>query len=440
MKYIKSYANSAAYAADATTRKSLKSSTVSLMSDSGDIKFDGYGVFIDKSQARFGDVIVYDTIYGVRYMAGDSLPDTATETAQLFSARGVQAWGVVFYNDGQTCYPIYKSWSPAYRFAAGFQVAISGLNTSNGGSFTLKINTSSFNVSYSAGTLANIKDEILTAIAAFPNWTGAVDGNYVVITHNYYTEITEVSITVASGNETLMQVTPYCYQNMDHTILLPNMRTQSSVVRKSGVASWNAGANYERFLQFYRVSGTQAVNQPVTYTEVLRESVFTETANPALFNKYNGDYEAYIQDNMAMYPAFKGTIADRGGKEWTEMWASITYQDINDVEKPAFPAAYFAHNANPLDLATGTGIGQGDLFLMDTWLALLADLHLKADGTDALNTSLAKIGGDTFLPDSNSCWLSVRYNPRNAWVLYSRGSVLNDGMCGIYRVRLCAAL
>lgn len=448
MEQFKKYSSEAEYSADASTRAAAKKTIVSVVANSI-AKYDGYGVFVEKEFVKDGDLVVYDATHGVRFIDGDTLPATKALTTTMLSALGVKAVAVVFKYKGRTV-GVDINWGPYQRWAAGFQIAIYGIDTANGGSFTIAHNaTTNIDVAYSAGsTLSEVAATIKTACAAAlygsDYWTTSVneEANAIVLTMNYYLQCTSLEVVNASAGEHSRQITPLHYQNCNFSDIGVDITQDNVIHRKSGLATYYAGINYERLLERYRTNGNSNTKQPVKHSEILKEAVFTAEDNPLVYEYYNGSYEAYIADQMAKRPYSKGMLEPKQHTfgENTRKLAAITYLDINGEQQPAFPFAHWAVNYDPMSIGveSGTHIGAGDWFHMDADMgaAFLADR--KIDGSDIINRTLAKVGA-TWRPQDMSVWTETSYNVRTSMIVNSYGNLTGYSRYGSDRTRAVSA-
>lgn len=443
MQSINKYTTNEEYTADASRRKALKASTISLIESTGECKIEGYGVFVEKIFAKFGDVVVYDATHGVRFIDHASLPATASETTTMLNAMGVTAVGVVFDNDGSKVY-VMAAKAQSARWAEGFIVYVHGVSTSGGG-FTLTYNDVVIPITYSSGTLADIATQIKAALDASSlgaHWVVSVDGNDISIAWHWYTpHISSVAISGAKKGETMTQITPIDYQTTLVSDVIGEEYPTYYVLRKVGNLVSYAGCHYERFLQYYREKGNEDKNQSILHYGVLRESVFNEVDNPIVYAHYNGDYEAYVRDHLIKDPTHKGAMLDRKSKHNTVRLAGAKYTDIHGVEKPIYPAAYLCHNFDPLALGenSGTNIGLHDWVLPS--FAILKKLMEQTEigGTDALNQTLSKLSGGNCRPESSYIWSSTQYNAAGSWYYSAYGNMYTGNNYSSYTVSAVSA-
>ena len=430
MEQFKKYSSEAEYSADASTRAAAKKTIVSVVANSI-AKYDGYGVFVEKEFVKDGDLVVYDATHGVRFIDGDTLPATKALTTTMLSSLGVKAVAVVFKYKGRTV-GIDVNWGPYHRWAAGFQIAIYGINTTNGGSFTIAHNaTTNIDVAYSAGsTLSEVAATIKTACGAAlygaDYWATSVDeeSSAIVLTMNYYLQCTSLEVVSASAGEHSRQITPLHYQNCNFSDIGVDITQDNVIHRKSGLATYYAGINYERLLERFRTNGSSSTKQPVKHSEIIKEAVFTAEDNPLVYEHYNGSYEAYIADQMAIRPYSKGMLEPKQHTfgENTRKLAAVTYPDINGEQQPAFPFAYWAVNYDPMGVGfeAGTHIGAGDWFNMDADMAAAFMADRKVDGSDIINQTLAKVGA-TWCPQDSTVWTETSYSVRYSMFCLSNG-------------------
>lgn len=415
MQSINKYPTTADYTADASRRKGLKESTISLIEDVGEVKIEGYGVFVEKRFAKFGDIAVYDAAHGVRFIDHASLPATASETTTMLAKLGVTAVGVVFDNDGNKVYVVSSKSLGGYRWTEGLIVAIHGVSTANGGGFTLTYNDVAINITYNAGTLDSIATAVKSALDSCSlgaHWVVSVDGNDIIIAWHWYTpHINTVTISGTKSGERMTQITLDYQTTLVADVIGQDYPTYYVMRRNNYLCGW-AGCHHERFLQYYRENGSEEKNQVVKHWGTLRESVFNEVDNPIVYEHYKGDYEAYIRNHLIMDPAHKGAMLDKSSKENTVLLAGAMYEDLHGEKKPIYPAAYACHHYDPLALGenSGTSIGLHDWVLPSFPLVKKLMEQTEIGGTDALNQTLVKLSGNHCRPESSYIWASTQYS------------------------------
>lgn len=389
MKYIKNYENEAAYNADTT--RPQDSSVVSSIRNVG-VKYEGKNVFVPKESADVGDILVVDN-GELRYIKLD------TYDASLISVTPI---GVVYYRTNSEIRVIYKDSLGNAQWAAPFRVKVEGFDLANGGTHEISVNSTAYQFTYSAGaTLNDVSSAILASLPADAGWSVETKDGYIVIQRSYYTPAInsfDVSdLTVAILNE-------------DWQARLTNiLEAYVNWTRENGYSHYYAGANFERFLQYYEVNGSDATGVDPSVSGVVKRSVFNEVDNPLLVSAY-GTYENYILDNMVKMPYSKDAIVDNDGKANTEKLISYTYIDDDGVEKPCFPAAHAAKNVSA---------GNVTWWLPSAEEMAVLVRGVKLDYSDPLSRSLFAIGARFAITSHH--WTSSERTSNLSWRYYGYG-------------------
>lgn len=395
MKYIKNYTNQSAYDADAT--RPTDSSVVSNIEAVG-VRYDGKNVFVPKESADVGDILVTDN-GELRYIKLD--------TCEASLLPDVTPIGAVYHRTPTEIRVVYKSSLGNAQWAAPFRAKVEGFDLVNGGAHTITVNSSTYPFTYAAGaTLSDVSAAILAALPTGAGWSVETKVGYVVIQRNYHTPAIS-TFTVSGLTATIL--------NADYQAQYTGFLTAYlNFMRENGYSHAYAGANYDRFLQYYEVSGSDATGVDPSVYSVVRRSVFNETDNPLLVSAY-GTYENYILDNMAKIPYSKDAIADNDGKLNTEKLVAYTYIDDDGVEKPCFPAAHVAKSVSAGNVSW--------------WLASTEEMEVVASGvklnySDPLSRALYKIG-DRFAITSTH-WTSSERGSYHSWIYHgNNGRMLN---------------
>lgn len=396
MEYIKNYENQASYNADAT--RPTDSSVVSNIEKVG-VVYEGKNIFVPKESANVGDILVIDN-GELRYIKLD------TYDASLISVIPI---GVVYYRTDTEIRVIYKDSLGTAQWAAPFRAKVEGFDLVNGGTHTITVNSSTYPFTYAAGaTLSDVSAAILAALPTGAGWSVETKVGYIVVQRSYYTPAIS-TFTVSGLTATILNAD---YQ-AQHTGFLT---AYVNFMRENGYSHAYAGANYERFLQYYEVSGSDATGVDPSVYGVVKRSVFNEVDNPLLVSAY-GTYENYILDNLVKMPYSKDAIADNDGKSNTEKLISYTYIDDDGVEKPSFPAAH---------AASSVSAGNVNWWLPSAEEMAILVRGVKLNYSDPISRSLYLIG-DRFAITSTHWTSSERYS-YNRWVYYgSSGCMLSIG-------------
>lgn len=387
MKYIKNYTDEAAYNADTT--RPTDSSVVSNIESVG-VKYDGKNVFVAKESADVGDILVID---------GGDLRYIKLDTYDANILPGVTPIGVVYHRTPTEIRVIYKDALGSAQWAAPMRVKVEGFDLVNGGTHTITVNSSTYGFTYLAGaTLANVVSAITAALPTGAGWSVEEKAGYVVIQRNWYTP--SISTFDVSG----LTVT---ILNTDNQARFTGFLTAyPNIMRNNKYPQTYGGANYERFLQYYEVSGSEATGVDPSVSAVVRRSVFNNVDNPLLVAAY-GTYEVYIMDNMVKLPYSSDAIADNNGKKNTDLLTAYTYIDDDGLEKPCFPAALAAKSVSA---------GNVSWWLPSTEEMSILVRGVKLNYSDPLSRSLYKIGARIAITSTN--WTSSERGSYTSWVYY----------------------
>ena len=425
MDYIRYYNTIAEYNAD-TTRPTDKSVTCYVNDGTGTV-YTGRNVLVDKKAAKIGDILVFDKSDSLKKFIAYGTYHAASLPASIVTI------GVVYKKDENKVYIAAKSNATSAIWAQGYKVKLTGFDFDTGGTFTITVNsTTTADIVYSIGSnLATVVTAINAAInagadnTALKHWTVATAGNYITIEHNRYTPvIATVSVTDAASKVTATILTAFDYQ----TTLSGVQTAYSGATRNDGGVSW-AGANFEKFYQYYYASGGDtATNQAVGTGDPIRYSRYNSTDNPAIVSFYGAGeagYANYIRAKMVRAPYAKNAMLSRNGQALTAALAVVTFVDADGSVKPAYPAA---RNARNTTIGTVAGFTTG-LEAGAWWLSSFVEMYdlirdRQLNGLDRVNLSLTAIGGTTILPSTNY-WTSTEYSTTNAWNYNGTPGLLN---------------
>lgn len=425
MKNINKYLDTAAYTAD--TNRPTTESTVSLILDGTGVKFEGVNVLVDKAGAGIGDILVFDKTTSLKKFIKFGTYHAASLPASIVTI------GVVYKKDESKVYIAAKSNTTPARWAQGYKVKLNGFDFATGGTFTITVNSiTTANIVYNIGSdLATVVGLINTAInagadnTALKNWTVAAGVDFITIERNFHTPvITTVSVTDAASKVTATILTPVDYQ----TTLSGLQTAYSGVTRNDGGVSW-AGANYEKYYQYYYTNGADtATNQAVGTGDPVRYSRYNSTDNPdivAFYGTGEAGYANYVRAKMVRHPYAKNAQLSRDGNALTTALSAVTFIDADGSVRPTYPAAYNARNT-AVGTVSGyvTGLEAGAWWLPSfvEFFEIIKDIPLAL--TDKVNISLAAIGGTTINP-ATSHWTCTETSSNYAWFYYGAGGILS---------------
>lgn len=395
MKYLNNYADEAAYNADT---RPTDSSVVSNIETVG-VRYDGKNVFVPKESADVGDIVVVDN-GELRYIKLDTY-DAALTT--------VEPIGVVYYRTGGEIRVVYKTSLGNAQWAAPMRVKVEGFDLVNGGTHTITVNSSTYPFTYAAGaTLSNVSAAILAALPTGAGWSVETKVGYVVVQRNSSTPAIS-TFTVSGLTATIL--------NADYQAQYTGFLTAYLyLMRVNGYSHAYALSNYERSLQYFEVSGSDATGVAPSVYGVVKRSVFNEVDNPLLVSAY-GTYENYILDNLVKMPYSKDAIADNDGKSNTEKLISYTYIDDDGVKKPCFPAAH---------AASSVSAGNVNWWLPSAEEMAILVRGVKLNYSDPLSRALYKIG-DRFAITSIH-WTSSERSSNTSWAYNGNNGIIGSSI------------
>lgn len=346
----------------ATNRPTTESS-VSLAGE--ECKYDGKNVvlpFIEEN-CEVGDIPVYDTIdakvkvlkwrtyeassfNGIRYYLG---------RCNYFAAQNGRGCFVASEN-APTPSNSNTMWAQRQYFRlTGFETASAGYITFN--TYYNWVSHNNNTINWTAGeSLASIASKMKeTQNASYFNAEALADNSGIGVWVNYPTtgDMSSVfSIPSQSGGVSIEVCGKYngndvVWQYVTTNTIIPERTPAGSLIRRNGlVTSW-AGCNLPKFVQYYETNG-KAVFTPETRADPMNRATFlacgvsSVEAEKALYDKYNGSYEAYMANMLPADPTAKYILAndyDEADKQ-TNLLADVMTKDYNGNVVPAFPASY----------------------------------------------------------------------------------------------------
>ena len=216
------------------------------------------------------------------------------------------------------------------------------------------------------------------------------------------------------------------------------------VRRNNGVNSSFAGCNPEKFLQYYSANGTDTTGIKPGSSTIIRESAFTEEANPELVAAYPTYRDYLFGEHLLQYPAAYGALL-RDGKANTHLIGGLRFVDIHGESVPRYPAAAAALDYGVTVEGATTGLEAGAWWLpsVDEVYLLMHDRVLtSADReSDPVNRTLSRLGKTTCYGSGYYPWTSCEYNSNSAFLYYGyTGYVGNGSKYNAVAVRPVSAL
>lgn len=413
MSQVNKYANKAGYTAD-KNRKDTQSA-VSYIEDDGALIYDGVNVVVDKPAAGVGDLAVFDKTTGtIRFVKGatlvaEQLPPQLVPVAVVYARQGERVLIVSLRNAASSV-----CWAYSY------EVALSGFELSAGGTFTLRIYNTDHAFTYAPGaTLESIAAQINanTTISSTYGWAATVDSDERIIMSSNTWSTSYATIGVVNGCQIARPSEDVNYQTTLTGVLIEG--SNEYVRRNNGVNISFAGCNPERFLQYYSAKGSQATGQMPGSSEIIRESAFTEEANPALVAAYPTYRDYLLDEHMMQCPSAYGALL-RDGKTNTHLIGRLTFEDIYGKTQYRYPAAAAALDYGITVEGATTGLEAGAWWLpsVDEIYLLMHDRVLtSADReSDPVNRTLSRLGKATCYGASYYPWTSCECNPAHAFI------------------------
>ena len=418
MSQVNKYADKAGYTAD-KNRKDTQSA-VSYVEDDGVLIYDGVNTVIRKSAAGVGDLVVFDkTDSTLKFIKGDTLvtekiPPQLIPVAVVYARQGERVLIVSLENASGS----------SQRWAYSYEVALSGFDLAAGGSAVLSFGQGIYAIelpiTYAAGaSLADIAAQINAnaTVKSTYGWTASVDeaASRIIVSSNTWST-SYATIGVVSGCQITRPPEDVNYQTTLTGVLIEG--SNEYVRRNNGVNISFAGCNPERFLQYYSAKGSQATGQMPGSSEIIRESAFTEEANPELVAAYPTYRDYLFGEHLQQYPASYGALL-RDGKTNTHLIGRLTFEDIYGKTQYRYPAAAAALDYGITVEGATTGLEAGAWWLpsVDEIYLLMHDRVLtSADReSDPVNRTLSRLGKATCYGASYYPWTSCECNPAHAF-------------------------
>lgn len=443
MTQINKYATWEAYSADA--ERSAEKSAVSYIAQNKTLIYDGVNIVVGGRSAEVGDLAVFDkTDNSTKFIKGatlskEQMPASLTPLAVVYAVRGDNVHVVSLDN------ATYNG-SASIRWAAPYEVALSGFNLAAGGTIVLTLGSGSaaaeVSVTYPAGaTLADVASAINAtlkgrtpdySLVSYGGWTASVDEtNSRIILSSNTSSPAYATIEAVSGCEIRRTPENRNYQTTLTGLLIEG--TTEYVHRKNGVNTSFAGCNFEKFLQHYSVNGSVKTGQKPGGTEIVRESVFTEESNPELVAAYPTYKDYLFGEHMLQYPAAYGAIV-RDGRENTAKIGGMRFVDIHGETVACYPAA-----AAALDYGvTGLEAGKWWLPSVDEVYMLMHDRVLSAADRekDPVNCTLSRLGKTACYGSGYHPWTSCEFHSYSAFFYGgSAGYVISSSKFNAYYAR-----
>lgn len=403
-------------------------------------------VVVDKPAAGVGDLAVFDKTTGtIRFVKGatlvaEQLPPQLVPVAVVYARQGGRVLIVSLEN----------ATVGSQRWAYSYEVALSGFDLAAGGtavlSFGQGIYAMELPITYAAGaSLADIAAQINAnaTVKSTYGWTASVDeatARIIVSSNTWHPDF--AIIKVVSGCQITRPPEDVNYQTTLTGVLIEG--ATDPVRRKNGVDASLAGCNPEEFLRYYSANGSEKTGQQPGSGEIIRESAFTEEANPALVAAYPTYRDYLFGEHLLQYPAAYGALL-RDGKTDTHLIGRLTFEDIYGKTQYRYPAAAAALDYGITVEGATTGLEAGAWWLpsVDEIYLLMHDRVLTAADVekDPVNRTLSRLGKATCYGSNTTFRTSCEHNYALAFVYNGYTGNLNGNYkYNTYFVRTVSAL
>ena len=401
-----------------------------------------WGAFVEKDAATVGDLAVYDKTAGaIRFVKGETLsaaqlPESLTPLAVVYARQGDKVLIVSLDNVASEL-----------RWAASYEVALSGFDLATGGTIVLRIGSETeVSITYAAGgTLADLVSATNTAFRTTlaygspltsvdrGGWAAVADdaSGRMIITANGYMSWW-ATITVISG--ATMTTRP---ENVDYQTTITSVLIEGEteyIRRKNGVNATNVGCNFAKFLQYRSVNGAVPTsNVSLGSATIVNQASFETSEFCAELRAAYADYASYLfGEHMAEYPSAYGAMLRDG-----RTIGRLRFTDIYGQSKPCYPAAAAALEYGVAVEGATTGLEAGAWWLPsaeEVYLLMRDRVLVSTDvEKDPVNRTLLRLSKATCYGTGYYPWTSCECNSSSVFIY--NGTTGEDGNGNKYSTR-----
>ena len=460
MANIFNYKSKAAYEA-ATDRPTFQSS---LSYDGDEAHVDGVNILLPfrESNCEVGDMVVYDSVEKCHKV----LKWQSYNAGTFDSSRYIMSKGLYVGTYGNKAHFCAYENAGSGKWAESCYFRLTGFNLAAAGSITFKtyyawVSHADNVASWGAGaTLADVAAAInnLGLSASYFKAAVLADATGIGIWVDYPTTANVAnifSITTQTGSVAV----EYCnkmgdadvvFQYVDTSTIIDGRIGPKNVIRRNGLSTSYGGAHFERFKQYYAANGSTKF-EAETSASVMSQAMFeslasaTDETQKALYDKYNGDYAAYIKGRMVAEESGRGVMAASyiNYVEQTALLAKVMTQDYDRNVIPAFPAAYKAYHYG-VNSAFDAGFDAGKWGLPSAYLMVktIKQVGLNSSNKTTFNKAFDKFNSSGNIYASGGYyWTSAEYSANYAFRCNGyHGSLNGDYRCYVGSVRPLLAL
>lgn len=448
--------NDASEYQSATNRPAHESS---VSYDEAEVHYDAKNPLIPWSSAGVapvGSILVEDGNSGARFL----IPEANFDSASLDPSLQVMDCVLIGTCNGKAVF-IHKKSDDSIKWAVNAFYKIECDTSASGGfdvAITINGTAKSGTVAWSEGdTLASIATQLNTILGSGI----AVDKNtFIGLSISSYSNST-LTLTNNTG-ATLTDLTTHCkidgeaqaethrtWQAVSVGSLFPTLgfTTASSTNYAENGYSLTAycGVNFQKFLAYSTTSGKDEFSAESSASMPMKKSVWdalpddADASHRAVYEKYGGDYNAYISSRMMKLDDTHSNGSDfwsyDNGLEMTRKLASITTEDLDGAYVPAYPAA---HKAYERYVSGDADMSQGKWHMPTNHEIAM---FMKDENFAKINNAITKIGGGNVLSISGYYWSVAEYDGNYAWLYIGHiGRLNNNGKYSTYSVRSLLAL
>ena len=462
MANIFNYPNRATYLAD--NSRPAQQSSVSF--DGSETLVDGVNIIVPfvPANVELGDMVIFDTLENKK-----KILKWKTYNAGTFdSARYIMSKSLYYMMDeGKAIFvPVENAVAASQIWAESCYFRLTGLDLTAAGSFTFNTYYASAAhngnlVEWSAGaTLASVVATMngLGLSASYFKAAVLADGTGIGVKVTYPTTATIAnifSITEQTGSASVEYMNKYngndvVWQYVLTNTIIPGRVPAGVILRKNGYTASYSGSHWDKFLGYYTTNGS-ATFVADSAAGVMKEACFDGLAASqvaeelALYNKYGGDYDRYVDGRMVAPETMRGITGWHGVDDilQTKLLADIMTLDYDRNVIPAYPAMYYISKYG-VNAGVVTGFEAGNFAAPSP---RKMDALIKCVGLNAQNKKPLNLAIDKFNPSGNFygngyyCWTFAEPSAGDAVYYYGgNGSVSYVSKRNAFSVRGLLAL
>ena len=430
MKTIFKYKSLAEY--NAASNRPASAPSISLARDAP--MADKVNAITDTSAPEVGDHVFWDRLEGRRVLVKyGTLNLSAIDTDRYVDLQeiyvGTRYGKRITMNIGRLA---------AKKFATDDEWLVSGLDLSKAGSFTLTAHSGDGSsasyrkviaVAWAAGAAMSSVVSQITGIT-YSSALAVGDTSFAILLGGWSAATkVEISDGIGGGANVTASREYQGYQYKYYGDAYTTLTEQENGVKGANNLPWNHDKTYD----YYSINGADtaaSIDDPL-----LKKSAFNATDNPDLYNAFDGNYEAYFEENFrrrkVKSPSWRpGTVnGDQkflfGGDETVKL-AAVTHTRIDGITVHDFPMHYDATlvGVSVPGAVTGYEPGTGHVGGFAEYDCVISVANRAQN--DAISLSLLEAGGTRSLYDT-TYWLAFQRHANFGWIFYGTYGYLRNG-------------